>query len=254
MQDSETTSTFIDKTRQGHKINESNSHFAPIEVFPFIDWEFSSVKSSIGSAAVLESLERRVKFPLPEMVFPDNILIFENKKAGLRICLQTEDALMACPSTTKDKVLDAANVFWKKKHSDIVELNNSVASTLSSLSKTTPPKKQCVDTLTSLRCIDYDWTYSTTFNGTVTFSDVKSNVVSNKIAPGISRIVKSNKSIDLDLLRMQDKILYFKEIIFYEDELDDNGISILSAKVVRPITNIYILLIYILYISNILCH
>ena len=31
---------------------------------------------------------------------------------------------------------------------------------------------------------------------------------------------------------MREKILFFDEVILYEDELDDNGCAVLSAKIV----------------------
>ena len=36
----------------------------------------------------------------------------------------------------------------------------------------------------------------------------------------------------MDLLRARDPILFYDEMVLYEDELDDNGVSILSLKVV----------------------
>ncbi|KJK89347.1 hypothetical protein H633G_06794 [Metarhizium anisopliae BRIP 53284] len=49
----------------------------------------------------------------------------------------------------------------------------------------------------------YDWSYSTTYAGT----------------------------IPVELLKRRDPILFFDEVVLYESELDDNGISMYSAKV-----------------------
>lgn len=38
--------------------------------------------------------------------------------------------------------------------------------------------------------------------------------------------------IDYERLKMREKILFFDEVILYEDELDDNGCAVLSAKIV----------------------
>lgn len=65
----------------------------------------------------------------------------------------------------------------------------------------------------------FDWTYSTTYCGTE--------------EPGSERerrLEKSEKQIPLELLKRRDPILFFDEVMLYESELDDNGISILSVK------------------------
>lgn len=41
----------------------------------------------------------------------------------------------------------------------------------------------------------------------------------------------STSPIPLELLKRPDPILFFEEVILYESELDDNGISMLSCKV-----------------------
>ena len=42
----------------------------------------------------------------------------------------------------------------------------------------------------------------------------------------------TNEKIDYERLKIQEKIVFFDEIILYEDELDDNGIAKLSIKIV----------------------
>lgn len=41
----------------------------------------------------------------------------------------------------------------------------------------------------------------------------------------------SDEVIPVDKLKRQDPILFFEEIVLYEDELSDNGLSVLSVKV-----------------------
>ena len=38
--------------------------------------------------------------------------------------------------------------------------------------------------------------------------------------------------IDYERLKLREKILFFDEVILYEDELDDNGCAVLSSKIV----------------------
>jgi hypothetical protein len=46
--------------------------------------------------------------------------------------------------------------------------------------------------------------------------------------------VETEDKIDLDRLRVPEPMLFFDEVVLFEDELADNGDSFLSAKVVRP--------------------
>lgn len=63
----------------------------------------------------------------------------------------------------------------------------------------------------------FDWSYSTNYKGTVRSSQVP--------------FEPSNKLIPLDLLRQHDPILLYDEVMLYEDEMADNGITTYSCKV-----------------------
>jgi type 2A phosphatase activator TIP41 len=69
----------------------------------------------------------------------------------------------------------------------------------------------------------YDWTFTTSYKGTL-------------IAPegaGFGVAEPTTERIDLDKLRVPDPILFFEDLILFEDEFDDNGIGQLNVKVVR---------------------
>lgn len=61
----------------------------------------------------------------------------------------------------------------------------------------------------------FDWSYTTDYKGTVTGRPFASD----------------NEPIPIALLKRPDPILFFEEVVLYESELDDNGISIFSVKV-----------------------
>lgn len=63
----------------------------------------------------------------------------------------------------------------------------------------------------------FDWSYSTDYKGTV-----------SQEGP---QFIQSPTPIPLELLRQPDPIQFFDEVMLYEDELADNGITILNAKV-----------------------
>jgi type 2A phosphatase activator TIP41 len=62
---------------------------------------------------------------------------------------------------------------------------------------------------------EFDWTYSTPYAGTV---------VSGHTAHA------STEPVDVERLKRRDPILFFDEVILFEDELADNGGSMLSVK------------------------
>lgn len=63
----------------------------------------------------------------------------------------------------------------------------------------------------------HDWSYSSSYDGTLEGE-------SRKFTP-------TDKGIPLELLKRRDPILFFDEVVLYESELDDNGVSIYSVKV-----------------------
>lgn len=63
----------------------------------------------------------------------------------------------------------------------------------------------------------FDWTFSTDYKGT--FSD-KFN------------ITDTEERINLEKLKEREKILFYHELILYEDELHDNGIASCTVKIV----------------------
>jgi type 2A phosphatase activator TIP41 len=62
----------------------------------------------------------------------------------------------------------------------------------------------------------FDWSYTTDYNGTIT--------------KGKAFEAGSTEPIPIELLKRPDPILFFEEVVLYESELDDNGISVLSCK------------------------
>lgn len=63
----------------------------------------------------------------------------------------------------------------------------------------------------------FDWSYSTNYNGTPLTS-----------TPAFR---PTTTPIPLELLRRPDPIIFFDEVVLYEDEMADNGITMLSCKI-----------------------
>jgi type 2A phosphatase activator TIP41 len=64
----------------------------------------------------------------------------------------------------------------------------------------------------------FDWSYTTDYKGTIT--------------KGKSFELQRDNAdpIPIELLKRPDPILFFEEVVLYESELDDNGISLFSCK------------------------
>jgi len=62
----------------------------------------------------------------------------------------------------------------------------------------------------------FDWSYSTDFRGETT---------------GPKQWKDTDAGIPLELLKRPDPILFFDDVVLYEDELADNGIAMLSVKI-----------------------
>ena len=52
----------------------------------------------------------------------------------------------------------------------------------------------------------------------------------------------TNERIDIEKLKVTESILYYADVLMYEDELADNGRSLLNAKIVSKIKKICTLL------------
>lgn len=66
----------------------------------------------------------------------------------------------------------------------------------------------------------FDWSYSTDYKGTVLSAQGR----------GLD-FEEASTAIPIELLKRPDPILFFDEVILYEDELADNGITMLSCKI-----------------------
>ncbi len=77
---------------------------------------------------------------------------------------------------------------------------------------------------------DYDWTFTTEYKGTISAPVAEGADAAAAVA---GSLVETEEKIDLDRLRVPEPMLFFDEVVLFEDELADNGDSFLSAKVVR---------------------
>ncbi|CZT06855.1 related to TIP41-negatively regulates the TOR signaling pathway [Rhynchosporium graminicola] len=156
-------------------------------------FKISARKLPISKSGPIDEMTKKLKIPVPEMIFGDNMVSIEHEASGWRLEFNAYDALDQVDKTDKNMLKVAYSQEWS-----------------SSREKTHEGIKEVVK--------PFDWSYTTSYKGTVTqgkqFDSRQENV----------------EPIPIELLKRPDPILFFEEVVLYESELDDNGISILSCK------------------------
>lgn len=164
------------------------------------DWSIHTMKGPILSSSELDHLnEHRFEFPLPEMIFGNNHVRIINSKTQSVIEFNTLDALDSLAPKSDFKV--SYHKEWlstRQNAKDALEMAENPLAT---------PELESVK--------PYDWTYSTNYKGTLSKID----------------FTATDTQIPLQKLLQPDPILFFDESILFEDELGDNGISMLSTKI-----------------------
>lgn len=84
--------------------------------------------------------------------------------------------------------------------------------------------------------LDYDWTYTTLYNGTLVEPAPETSA---QLAGHFSSWERSPVEINVPLLMKREPILWFTEVILFEDELHDNGVSKLYLKAVSVFSTVF---------------
>jgi len=179
---------------------------AQVEQFQFGEWNLKTVKSHIlkSEGPDRERFESQLRLPqVPEMIFADNILQLRHQK-GFGIEFNALDALkLVDPENDLLKV--AVAKAWKDAREDCEHINEVVK--------------------------PFDWTFSTDYKGTL----LGTNDTELKVS-------ETTERIDLEKLKVREKIHFYADILLFEDELADNGSSMLSVKIRIMPTSLFILL------------
>lgn len=180
----------------------------PIQDKPSItvgDWSIYTIKKPILSSPELDALDARYTFPLPEMIFGNNIVKLVNDLTNSSIEFNALSALDTLDNSCEFKV--SYHEEWLKSRDE-----------------------EIADVLKP-----YDWTYSPNYKGTTSFN-----------------FIPTDESIPVNKLLSPDPILFFDESILFEDELADNGISMLSTKIRVMPSCLLLLCRFFLRIDNVI--
>ncbi|KAF2113471.1 TIP41-like family-domain-containing protein [Lophiotrema nucula] len=148
-------------------------------------------KLPILKAGPIEEMNQKLGIAPPEMIFGDNLARIEHTSSGWSISFTALDAL--------DRVDKTGDSMLKVSYSKEWQQNR---------------QKQFEDIKEVVK--PFDWSYSTDFKGTTA---------------GTPDFQPTETPIPLALLKRPDPILFFDDVMLYEDELADNGIAMLSCKI-----------------------
>ncbi|TID31236.1 hypothetical protein CANINC_000179 [Pichia inconspicua] len=177
---------------------------APVSSFPIQDtpsiavdsWFIFTQHKPILNANEIDNFENILNIPVPEMIFGNNKVEILNADKKFHVTFNALDALKQIDINPENLIkVSYANEWFKsrkQKHEGSEEVSLEVHK-------------------------PFDWTYTSHYKGTmITDNDwVKNDEI----------------EIPLDKLTSNNPIKFFDEMILYEDELADNGISILNIKI-----------------------
>jgi len=157
-------------------------------------FRISTHKLPISKAGPIEEMTNKLGITPPEMIFGDNSVRIEHAKSGWSIEFNAFDALDRVDKTGDSMLKVSYSKEWQQNRQHVHEDIKDVVK-------------------------PFDWSYSTDYKGTVSASESAQD------------FRPSSTPIPIALLTRPDPILFFDDVMLYEDELADNGITLLSCKI-----------------------
>ncbi|WFD27532.1 Tap42 interacting protein [Malassezia nana] len=191
------------------------------------DWTVRVTHGSIANASDIDALTDKLGIPPPEMPFLHNSLTLEHAPSGFSYCFDAARALQCVDGVRAEQQLTPIQCSGTPTADPPARPKRSFSRSgiQGDLSAQLTSTKQ------------YDWTYSSTFPGMpgATAPDVHHGDLPVKTAwvdafhPGTDPM---RDRIPVERLGAHgEPILFYDEVVLYEDELGDNGSSLLSVKV-----------------------
>lgn len=187
-----------------------------IECGPFV---ITSVKSHIlpSEGPVRTAYEEQLEIPqFPEMIFNENCIKIKHKVGGWGISFSTLDALkMIDAHQLPEGIKVASTESWRASRQECEFIDKEVVK-------------------------PFDWTFTTEYKGTVEGDEFT------------SLVEPTEDRIDLERLKMKERILFYDDVCLYEDELGDNGTSMLSVKIRCMPNSFFLLMRFFLRVDDVL--
>ncbi|XP_057495168.1 TIP41-like protein [Actinidia eriantha] len=189
-------------------------------------WEIESCNRPILNSPHLQQWECKLQTShLPEMVFGDSSLALKHINSGTKIHFNAFDALIGWKEEALPPVEVPAAAKWKFR---------------------SKPFQQAI--------LNYDYTFTTPYCGSETreISEQLGSDVTSDEGNCCLYWEDCNEQIDVAALASKEPILFYEEVILYEDELADNGVSLLTVKVRVMPTSWFLLLRFWLRVDGVL--
>ncbi|XP_010437640.1 PREDICTED: TIP41-like protein isoform X1 [Camelina sativa] len=190
-------------------------------------WEIETLRGTILTSLAVEEWEEKLRTShLPEMVFGENALVLKHLGSNAKIHFNAFDALAGWKQEGLPPVEVPAAAQWKFR---------------------SKPSQQVI--------LDYDYTFTTPYCGSeVTEKDKEAQVETKANTKGEASLQWENceDQIDLAALSLKEPILFYDEVVLYEDELADNGVSLLTVKVRVMPSSWFLLLRFWLRVDGVL--
>ncbi|MCJ1398324.1 hypothetical protein MMC11_001522 [Xylographa trunciseda] len=176
-------------------------------------FKITTRKLPILKAAPIEQMTLELGITPPEMIFGDNSISIEHIVSGWSISFNTFGAL--------DKVDKTGSSMLQVAHSK--EWQSTRQEKHKGITEVVKP---------------FDWSYTTDYKGT--------------LSSGGQTFTPTSLPIPLELLKRPDPILFFDEVMLYEDEMADNGVTMLSCKVRVMPARLLLLCRFFMRLDNVL--
>uniref|UniRef100_A0A3P9I1B8 TIP41-like protein n=1 Tax=Oryzias latipes TaxID=8090 RepID=A0A3P9I1B8_ORYLA len=181
--------------------------------FMFGPWKVTSAKNHIMKSKDVERLGEEISMPcLPEMLFGDNVLRIQHAD-GYGVEFNAIDALKRV-NNMDDAVKVACAQEWQESRAD------------------SEHSKEVVK--------PYDWTYTTDYRGTLLGEELQ------------MKVTETSERIDMEKLKARENIMFFDEVLLFEDELHDHGVSKISVKIRVMPTSFFLLMRFFLRVDGVL--
>ncbi|KAF9600225.1 hypothetical protein IFM89_005049 [Coptis chinensis] len=168
-------------------------------------WEIESTNRSILDSLEYQQWEEKLRTShLPEMVFGKSSLTLLHVKSGLKIHFNAFDALSGWKEEALPPVQVPAAAQWKFRSKLFQQI-----------------------------ILDYDYTFTTPYCGSKTVETNTEHQIGGSPGEGSCSVQweDTTDQIDVAALSSKEPILFYDEVVLYEDELADNGVSLLTVKV-----------------------
>lgn len=165
---------------------------APPRSYSLHGYRISTQKLPILKADPIDRMTSQLGIAPPEMIFGDNYVAIEHSASKFGLKFDAFGALDRVDKTGEKRLKVSYSQEWHQSREDSHDIKEVIK--------------------------PFDWSYTTDFRG--------------ELAPDGPKLeAAENAQIPMELLKRPDPILFFDDVILYEDELADNGITMLSVKI-----------------------